>query len=88
MRLAVGASVPAFCTALRASRLDILLLCQMRLWESLADGLAVIAACMCHPTLRKLSFSDNGLQHAPGRAVIEAALDALQASIPGLDLTR
>jgi len=88
MPLFVGASVPAFCTALRASRLTSFDLCSMRLWESQADSLAFIAACTDHPTLRKISFVDNGLQHAPGRAAIEAALDALQASIPRLSLDR
>jgi hypothetical protein len=88
MPLFVGASVPAFCTALRASRLIALHLCSMRLWESQADSLAIIAACMSHPTLRELSFEHNDLENAPGRAAIEAALDALQASIPGLLLLR
>jgi len=86
--LLVGAAVPAFCTALRASRLVTLQLWGVSLWESHADGLAVIAACGGHPTLRTLDFKDNGLEDAPGRAAIEAALDALQASIPGLLLTR
>jgi hypothetical protein len=80
--------VPAFCTALRASRLIALFLHRMRLWESQADSLAIIAACMSHPTLRQIDFARNDLENAPGRAVIEAALDALQASIPGLRLTR
>jgi len=51
-------------------------------------GLAVVTACTSHPTLRTLDFQYNGLHHAPGRAAIEAALDALQASIPELDLWR
>ena len=42
---------------------------------------------MNHPTLREISFAYNDL-NVPGRAALEAALDALQASIPGLDLTR
>jgi len=42
MPLFVGASVPAFCTALRASRLVRFAFHSMRLWESLADGLAVM----------------------------------------------
>jgi len=86
--LFVGASVPALCTTLRASRLVTFNLCRMRLWESQADSLAIIAACMSHPTLRTLDFRVNGLEHAPGRAAIEAALDALQASIPALHLYR
>jgi len=88
MPLFVGASVPTFCTALRASGLTSFDLRRMRLWESRADSLAIIAACMSHPTLRELSFEYNDLENAPGRAAIEAALDALQASIPGLLLLR
>jgi len=59
----------------------------MCLWESHTDSLAVIAACTGHPTLRDISFWGNDLEHAPGRAAIDAALDALEASIPGLRLT-
>jgi len=80
--LLVGAAVPAFCTALRASRLVTLQLWGVRLWESLEDGLAVIAACAGHPTLREIDFQLNDLEHVPGRAAIEAALDALDASSP------
>jgi hypothetical protein len=86
--LLVGASVLAFCTALRASRLVEFGLYSMRLWESVEDGLAVIAACVGHPTLRTLDFRYNFHEDAPGRAAIETALDALVASIPGLDLSR
>jgi len=85
--LLVGVDVPAFCAALRSSRLVIIELCHMRLWESQADGLAVIAACSSHPTLREISFEYNDLEDAPGRAVIQGALVALQESIPGLRLT-
>jgi len=86
--LLVGATVPAFCTALRASRLVTFMLWGVRLWQSHADGLAVVAACTGHPTLREICFKYNDLEHAPGRAAIEAALDALQASIPELRLVR
>jgi len=86
--LLVGAVVPAFCSALRASRLVSLRLWGVRLRESLADGLAIVAACTGNPTLRALDFQHNGREHAPGRAAIEAALDALQASIPELRLLR
>ena len=86
--LLVGAAVPAFRAALRASRLVSLELFFISLWESQADGLAVIAACTGHPALRTLFLAFNGLADAPGRAAIEAALDALEASIPGLRLTR
>jgi len=86
--LLVGVAVPAFCTALRASRLKTLDLSRMRLWESQADGLAVIAACAAHPTLRTLYIQHNGLDQTSGTAAIVAALDTLQASIPGLHLRR
>jgi len=81
-----GLDVPAFCAALRDSRLRKVDLCVMRLWESLEDGLAVISACTGHATLRELDFQYNSLD-VPGSAVIEAALDAMKASTPGLRLT-
>jgi len=83
--LLLGAAVPAFCAALRAARLLKLELYAMRLWESV--GLAVIVACAGHPTLRTVNFVGNNL-NVPNRAGIEAALDALAASIPGLLLAR
>ena len=86
--LLVGTAVPALCTALRAPRLVTLQLWGVLLWESLADGLAVVAACTGHPTLRTLDLQYNGLENAPGGAAVEAALDALQASIPELRLLR
>jgi len=82
--LLVGAAVPAFCAALRASRLVRLSLVKMRLWESPVDSLAVIAACTGHPTLRDISFRFNDLEDSPGRAAIDAAMDALEASSPEL----
>jgi len=84
--LLVGAAAPAFCAALRASRLVSLELCGMCLRELQADGLAVIAACTGHPTMRTIEFSYNDLYNAPGRAVFEGALVTLQESIPGLCL--
>jgi len=85
--LFVGASAPAFCAALRASRLVSLALLNMRLWESLEDGLTVVAACTNHPTLRELDLRRNhrNLKTLPD---IVAALDALEASSPKLRLTR
>jgi len=76
----VGPAVPAFCAGLCASRLVQLKLTFMRLWESLEDGLALIAACTGHPTLGVLDLQYNRLADAPDRAAIEAALDALDAS--------
>jgi len=85
--LLVGAAVPTFCAALQASRLVRLDLYSMHLWESQADGLAVIAACTSHPSMRTINFTYNALGDAPGRGVIEGVLVALQESIPGLRLT-
>jgi len=86
--LLVGAAVPAFCAALQASRLVELTLEGMCLWQSLEDGLAVIAACTGHPTLRALNLRYNRLHDAP-EAVIEAALDdALKASNGRLSVSR
>jgi len=86
--LLVGADVLAFCAALSTARLGKLELEGVRLWESLADGLAVITACTGHPTLRTVSFQYNQLENAPDRAAIEAELDALELSILELRLTR
>jgi hypothetical protein len=77
--LLVGAAVPAFCAALRASRLELLMLRDVRLWESFEDGLAVIAACTGHPTLRELDLNGNN-QDAPAPAAVGGALSALVAS--------
>jgi len=85
--LLVGAAVPAFGAALRASRLVRLELSGICLWETQADGLAVIAACTGHPTLRTIDFEYNYPEDGPDRAVIEGALVALRESIPGLRLT-
>jgi len=85
--LVLGVAVPAFCAALRASRLVELALESIWLWHSLEDGLAVIAACTGHPTLRALNLRYN-MQYDPGRDVIEAALDALAASNAELRLIR
>jgi len=86
--LLLGAAVPAFCAALRACRLVRLGLCHMRLWESQADGLAIVAACMGHPTLRMLFLNFNDIDNTPGHAAIDAALDVLEVYTPGLRLTR
>jgi len=82
--LLVGAAVPAFCSALRASRLDLLVLRSVRLWESLEDGLAVIDACTGHPTMRKLSLRDNS-PDGPAPAAVGVALAALVTSGPLLE---
>jgi len=84
--LLAGAAVPAFCAALRASRLVELTLDGVRLWHSLEDGLAVVAACTGHPTLRMLNLRLNGLEGAAGHEAIEVALLALAASHADLRL--
>jgi hypothetical protein len=74
-----GDGVPAFCAALRASRLVKLKLAQMSLFNSLEDGLAVVAACTGHPTLRELNLSIN-LVDAVASPAVGAALAALVAA--------
>jgi len=79
-----GAFLPDFCAALRASRLVTLKLVDMHLWQSLEDGLAVVAACTGHPTLRELSFWDNSMgAHAP--VAVGAALGCLVAADSALE---
>jgi len=76
--LLTGADVPAFCAALRASRLVELSLYSMHLWESLEDGLAVFAACAKHPTLRKLCLNMfNHTGEGPAPSAVGAALAML-----------
>jgi Ran GTPase-activating protein (RanGAP) involved in mRNA processing and transport len=48
----------------------------MHLWESPEDGLAVVAACTGHPTLRELSFWGNNIP-ATASAAVGVALAAL-----------
>jgi hypothetical protein len=74
-----GAGVPAFCAALRASRLVKLTLNSMRLFDSLEDGLAVVAACTGHPTLRELDLIRNRV-NAVAAPAVGAALAALVAA--------
>jgi hypothetical protein len=83
--LLVGAGVPAFCAALRASRLDNLVLSGVSLFDSLEDGLAVVAACTGHPTLRDLNLSYNHV-NAVAAPAIGAALAALVAAESALRL--
>jgi hypothetical protein len=74
-----SAGVPAFCAALRASRLIELGLAAVRLFDSLEDGLAVVAACTGHPTLRELNLRWNRVDHVTSPAV-GGALAALVAA--------
>jgi len=70
----IGDAVPFFCEALRASRLVELELCGMGLWDSLDDGLAIISACVGHPTLRLCNFRHNRLNDT-----IRDMLDVMRA---------
>jgi len=84
-----GAGVPAFCAALRASRLVKLTLSQMRLFDSLEDGLAVVAACTGHPTLRELNLSRNYVDAValPAIGAELAALVAANSELQSLDVS-
>ena len=64
--LCAGAAVPAFCAALRASRLKTLELSGWDLFsrDTVPDGLAVLAALTGHPTLQSLSVERNEAHHA------------------------
>ena len=58
--LCKGPNAPAFCAALRASRLERLHICDMGLFEEgLPDGLALLTSLFGHPTLRELSVASN-----------------------------
>jgi hypothetical protein len=87
--LLVGAGVPAFCAALRASRLVKLWLAQMSLFNSLEDGLAVVAACTGHPTLRELDLSINHVDDVaePTVGAALAALVAANSALQSLDVS-
>jgi hypothetical protein len=83
-----GAGVPAFSAALRASRLVKLSLAEMSLFDSLEDGLAVVAACTGHPTLRELDLSYNHVDAVTSPAVgaALAALVAANSELQSLDV--
>jgi hypothetical protein len=88
-----GAGVAAFCAALRASRLVKLKLRQMSLFDSLEDGLAVVASCTGHPTLRELNLSRNHVDWnyvdavaAPAVGAALAALVAADSELQSLDV--
>jgi hypothetical protein len=55
----------------------------MRLFDSLEDGLAVVAACTGHPTLRELNLCSNSVDAVAAPAV-GAALAALVAATSAL----
>jgi hypothetical protein len=80
-----GPALPAFCAALRSSRLVVLTLGCMQLWES-AEILLLISACMSHPKLRTIQFKYDDLGDAPGQAVIQDALAALRDSSDALQV--
>jgi hypothetical protein len=74
-----GELLPAFCAALRASRLTTLWLSGVSLFQSPEDGAAVLRACTGHPTLRRLYLWGNMTEH---QAAFGEALSAL-VSAPG-----
>jgi hypothetical protein len=84
-----GAGMPAFCAALRASRLVKLRLAQMSLFDSLEDGPAVVAACTGHPTLRELDLSWNHVDAVTSPAVgaALAALVSANSELHSLDVS-
>ena len=55
--LFIGPALPAFCAALRASRLSTLMLACMGLFDIRANGLQVLRSLVGHPTLRVLDLS-------------------------------
>jgi hypothetical protein len=81
--LVAGPRVPAFCSALRCSRLASLCLSEMALQEEPASAGALLAACTAHPSLRELLLLSNplpeGLGHGASAAAQRAAGDALAA---------
>lgn len=50
--------------------------------------MAVIVPARPPHAAHDLLLGDNHLQNAPDRAAVDTALDALEASIPGVRLTR
>jgi hypothetical protein len=87
--LFVGAGMPAFCAALRASRLVKLALLCVDLFDSLEDGLAVAAACTGHPMLREFNLSANDVYAvaAPAIGAALAALVAADSDLQSLDVS-
>jgi len=75
--LLAGEAVAPFCAALRASRLTALVLDNVRLWHSLGDGLALLAACCGHGTLRALSLKWAEAAPPEAKQAVGEALAAL-----------
>jgi len=77
-QLLTGAAVPAFCAALRASRLRTLEVCGAGLDGWTAAGLLpLLAACGGHATLRELLIASNGPLQEEERWAAAQALGAL-----------
>jgi hypothetical protein len=83
-----GAGCGAFCAALRCSRLRRLGLRWLRLWHSLADGLAVAAAAADAEALRELDLKGNPLAIPIGAAPAAAAAAAATCAAVGASLGR
>jgi len=85
--LCAGAALPPFCAALaRAPALDSLTLSTVLLFDSLPDGLAVLAACNASVTLRALCVAHNEPDTAAAEAAAGAALRPLTARLRCLDV--
>jgi hypothetical protein len=78
--LIVGAGVPAFCAALRASNLRDVSLSGMRLFHSLPDGLAVLDALTGHRSIEKLDLFSNTSPSPEAEWAIGQALSRLLAA--------
>jgi hypothetical protein len=77
--LIAGDGVPAFCAALRASRLRALVFAGLALWDWLPDSLAFLDALTGHPRLRNVIFDLNRAA-VPDRTAIGEALGRLVAA--------
>jgi hypothetical protein len=78
--LIVGAGVPAFCAALRASQLRDVALWGVRLFHSPSDGLAVLDALTGHRSIEDLALLDNEAPSPEAQLAIGQALGRLVAA--------
>jgi hypothetical protein len=73
-----GAAVPAFCAAVRASRLLELELCGVSAWSLQQESSAVLQALTGHATLRALSLHMNAMDDQP---IVRLVLGGLMAAL-------
>jgi hypothetical protein len=84
-----GDGVPAFCAALRAFILRHLILCRVRLFDSLPDALAVLDALTGHRSIEELGLAVNRAPSPDAQLAVGEALGRLVAadsSLTSLDL--